>query len=217
MWVPVAVWQPCELLYSCYLLTYFRDGNAACCYWCSSWTWRCLCCKFTIASCRAFGSSLPSFSLKAFLEAPPTSTLSTRSPNRLLQRWRWLLFKRKSKESLLQSLQWRLPGIVFVIIRLSLHRHTHTPVLRPFFRDYPGWAGTRKVKTNLVFTETRDSEWQWHQLGRMQVYTSLQIDNHARIPPLSFFTGRMPFLPPNQQRQSTEGKFFFALQYNTIQ
>jgi len=22
----------------------------------------------------------------------------------------------------------------------------------------------------------------------------------------SFFTGRMPFLPPNQQRQSTEGK-----------
>ena len=23
----------------------------------------------------------------------------------------------------------------------------------------------------------------------------------------SFFTGRMPFLPPNQQRQSTEGKF----------
>jgi len=31
-------------------------------------------------------------------------------------------------------------------------------------------------------------------------------DNHANIPPLSFFTGRMPFLPPNQQRQSTEGK-----------
>jgi len=24
--------------------------------------------------------------------------------------------------------------------------------------------------------------------------------------PLRFFTGRMPFLPPNQQRQSTEGK-----------
>jgi len=29
-------------------------------------------------------------------------------------------------------------------------------------------------------------------------------DNHASIPPQSF-TGRMPFLPPNQQRQSTEG------------
>jgi len=40
----------------------------------------------------------------------------------------------------------------------------------------------------------------------MQVCTSLQTDNHASIPSLSFFTGRMPFLPPNQQRQSTEGK-----------
>jgi len=40
----------------------------------------------------------------------------------------------------------------------------------------------------------------------MQVCTSLQTDNHASTPPLkSFFTGRMPFLPPNQQRQGTEG------------
>jgi len=39
----------------------------------------------------------------------------------------------------------------------------------------------------------------------MQVCTSLQTDNHASTPPLSFFTDRMPFLPTNQQRQSTEG------------
>ena len=64
----------------------------------------------------------------------------------------------------------------------------------------------QKGKTNLDFTEANDSEWQWHPLGRMQVCTSLQTDNHASIPPLSFFTGRMPFLPPNQQRQSTEGR-----------
>jgi len=38
----------------------------------------------------------------------------------------------------------------------------------------------------------------------MQVCTSLQTGNHASTPQLSFFTGRMPFLPPNQQRQSTE-------------
>ena len=67
----------------------------------------------------------------------------------------------------------------------STHTHTHTP-----------------------FTEARDSEWQWHQLGRMQVCTSLQTDNHASTPPLSFFTDRMPFLPPNEQRQSTEGTLF---------
>jgi len=59
-------------------------------------------------------------------------------------------------------------------------------------------------KTNLDFTEARDSEWQWHQLGHMQICTSLQTDNHASTSIL-FFTGRIPFLPPNQQRQSTEG------------
>jgi len=61
----------------------------------------------------------------------------------------------------------------------------------------------QKAKTNLDFTEARDSEWQWHQLGREQVCTLLQTDNHASTPPLEFFTGRMLFLPPNQQRQST--------------
>jgi len=63
----------------------------------------------------------------------------------------------------------------------------------------------QKGKSNLDFTGAKDSEWQWHQLGHMQVCTLLQTDNHASTPPLCFFTGRMPFLPPNQQRQSTEG------------
>jgi len=70
----------------------------------------------------------------------------------------------------------------------------------------------QKGKTNLDLTEARDSEWQWHQLGHMQVCTSLQTDNHASTPPptAQFFTGRMLFLPPNQQRQSTEGKMLNA-------
>jgi len=63
----------------------------------------------------------------------------------------------------------------------------------------------QKGKTNLDFIGARDSEWLWHQLGHMKVYTSLQTANHASTPPLSFFTGWTPFLPPNQQRQSTEG------------
>jgi len=37
----------------------------------------------------------------------------------------------------------------------------------------------QKGKTNLDFTEARDSKWQWHQLSHMQVCTSLQTDNHA--------------------------------------
>jgi len=36
----------------------------------------------------------------------------------------------------------------------------------------------------------------------MQVCTLLQPDNHTT----QFFMGWMPFLSPNQQRQSTEGK-----------
>jgi len=39
-----------------------------------------------------------------------------------------------------------------------------------------------KGKINLDFTEARDSEWQWHQLGHMQVCTLLQTDNHANTP-----------------------------------
>jgi len=47
--------------------------------------------------------------------------------------------------------------------------------------------------------------WQWHQLDHMQIIcTSLQIT--ALVPHQSVFTGWMPFLLPNQQRQSPEGK-----------
>ena len=56
----------------------------------------------------------------------------------------------------------------------------------------------QKGKTNLDFTEARDSEWQWHQLGHMQVPSSLQTDNHASTPPLCFLqTGCPSCLPTN--------------------
>ena len=87
---------------------------------------------------------------------------------------------------------------------LSYCKHTHT---HPFNGPFSGTTRVsryQKGKTNLDFTEARDSEWQWHQLSHMQVCISLQTDNHASTPPLKFFTGRMPFLPPNQQYQSTE-------------
>jgi len=52
------------------------------------------------------------------------------------------------------------------------------------------------VKTNLDFTEARESEWQWHQLGHMQVCTSLQTENHASTPTTRFF--RPDALPATQ-------------------
>jgi len=54
----------------------------------------------------------------------------------------------------------------------------------------------QKGKTNLDFTEAKDSEWQWHQLGCMQVCTLLQTDNHASNPPLIFLQAGCPSCRP---------------------
>jgi len=62
--------------------------------------------------------------------------------------------------------------------------HTH-----PFNGPFSGTTRVgryQKGKTNVDFAEAKDSEWQWHQLGHMQVSTSIQIDNHASTSPLSF-------------------------------
>jgi len=54
----------------------------------------------------------------------------------------------------------------------------------------------QKGKANQDFTEARDSEWQWNLLGHMQVYISLQTDNHASTPPLSFLQAGCPSCRP---------------------
>jgi len=47
-----------------------------------------------------------------------------------------------------------------------------------------------------IFSEARDSEWQWHQLGHMQLCISLQTDNHTSTPPLSFLQTGCPSCHP---------------------
>ena len=66
-------------------------------------------------------------------------------------------------------------------------RNTHTHLLNGRFSGTTQVSQYQKGKTNLDFTEAGDSKCQWHQLGRMQVCTSLQTDNHASTPPLSFY------------------------------
>ena len=56
-----------------------------------------------------------------------------------------------------------------------------------------------KGKINLDFTGARDSECQWHQLGHMQVCTSLQTDNHASNPPL------IQVVVSNKQKKKIKG------------
>jgi len=76
----------------------------------------------------------------------------------------------------------------------------HTHLFNGPFSGTTRVSRYQKCKTNLDFTEARDSQWQWHQLGRMQVCTSLQTDNHASIPPLSFY--RLDALPAAQPTAS---------------
>jgi len=55
------------------------------------------------------------------------------------------------------------------------HKHiTHTDSFDGPLSGTTRVSRYQKGKTNLDFNETRDSEWQWHQLGHMQVCTSLQ-------------------------------------------
>jgi len=54
--------------------------------------------------------------------------------------------------------------------------------------DFTRVSRYQKGKTDLDFTEASDNEWQWHQLGHVQVCTLLQTYNHASTPPNpSFF------------------------------
>ena len=100
------------------------------------------------------------------------------------------------------------PEIVLILFTRGLpyvHTHTHTS-LTALCPRLPGWAGTRKVKNNLDFTEARDSEWQWHQLGRMQVCTSIQTDNHASTPLVSFLQAGCPSCCPTNSVKILKAK-----------
>jgi len=74
--------------------------------------------------------------------------------------------------------------------------HTHTHLFNGPFSGTTRVSWCQKGKTNLDFTEARDSEWQWHQLGSVQVCTSLQTDNHASNPPVSFLRAGCLFCRP---------------------
>jgi len=89
---------------------------------------------------------------------------------------------------------------------LSLHFNGHFP-------GGPGLAGTRMYPVWILL-----------ELRVMEVVVTigaissakLQSNRHHQQTNTQLFTGRMPFLSPNQQRQSTEGKLHVLLQVNTF-
>jgi len=80
---------------------------------------------------------------------------------------------------------------------------TRLMALRP---GLPRMSQYQKGKTNLDFIEARDSEWQWHQLGPMQVCTSLDTDNYTSTPPLSFLQAGCPSCRPTNSVEALNAK-----------
>ena len=99
----------------------------------------------------------------------------------------------------------RVATLLYVTLMSDYEQLPQTNALHPPFNGL--FSGTtrlsryQKGKTNPDFTEARDSEWQWHRLGHMQVCTSLQTDNHASTPPLKVFY-RPDALPATQPTAS---------------
>ena len=87
--------------------------------------------------------------------------------------------------------------------RTHAHTHTHTH-LTALFPGLPVWAGTRKVKPIWILLKQETVS------GSGISWAICKSASRSRqitmpVPHTQFFTGRMPFLPPNQQCQSTEG------------
>jgi len=80
--------------------------------------------------------------------------------------------------------------------RTHTHTHTHTHTFNGPFSGTTQVSRHQKGKTNLDFTEARDSGWQWRQLGHVQVCTSLQTDNHPSTPALGFLQAGCPSCRP---------------------
>ena len=77
---------------------------------------------------------------------------------------------------------------------------TQTQSFNGLFSRTTWVAGTRRIN-HSGFSEAEMMGWQWHQRDHVQVFALRSRQLITQV-----FTGRMPFLPPNQQRQSTEGK-----------
>jgi len=88
----------------------------------------------------------------------------------------------------------------------SIHHNIHTNILRPswILSRTTQMSRHQKGKTNLDSLEQEKVSgsgisWAICKSAHWPRYITMPASHH------SVFTGHMPFLPPNQQRQSTEG------------
>jgi len=74
-----------------------------------------------------------------------------------------------------------------------------------FFPGQPGFAGTRKVNHSGFYWSMRWPGGSGISWTICKSFAPCSRNLTTTVPHYSVFTGRMPFLPPNQQCQSTEG------------
>jgi len=116
-----------------------------------------------------------------------------------------------TKYSIINNLILQITANCNKLIDLSTHTHT----FNGRFSGTTRVGQYQKGKTNLDFTEARDSERQWHQQGNMQVCTSLQIDNHARTSPFSFLQGGCPSCHPTKSVKALKALVVLLKSYCT--
>jgi len=106
--------------------------------------------------------------------------------------------------------QLHFTGSMSVCLYRAYTTHTHAHTFNGPFSGITQVSRYQKGKTNLDFTEARDSEWQWHQLGHMQVCISLQPDNHTSTPVLSFLQAGCPSCRPTNSVKALKGLYQHA-------
>ena len=121
--------------------------------------------------------------------------------------------RNSNSPKLLHTLQQLYFSTIFFFYSITHETHTHTHThthtrLTALFSETTRVSRYQIGKTNLDFTEARDSEWQWHELDYMymQVCNSLQTDNHASTPPLSFFQAGCPSCRPTNSVKALKAK-----------
>jgi len=93
---------------------------------------------------------------------------------------------------------------------------THTHLFNGPLSGTTQWAGTRKVKPIWILLKQETVSGSGISLATCKsAPRSRQITMPAAHRSV-FFTGRMPFLPPNQQCQSAERKLYKKLSYHRV-